>query len=167
MILKILSFLLFIHLSTQQKIGCIAYKNNYIKIQNVTESPKNELIEIEGFNKYLSGWFGVAFSENSTINENSILIFLKYPNTLYQLENHSLTPKNQSQLISSEIYSQFQYTLANKKGFKTYINVTNLKNMKYIIFASGEVSFTNHFSKAISYDILAHSQDFSSSNSKK
>eukprot|EP01080_Neovahlkampfia_damariscottae_P012077 gene12077-5570_t len=140
---------------------CIAWKNNYIKINNVTDSPTNELIEIEAFSKSLTGWFGIGFSENITVSANSILIFAKSPNTIFQLNNHTAAQKNQSQLISPSFLSDIQYILADKKGFKTYINVTNLKNMNYVIFASGQESYNNHFAKVIKYDVLAASKDFS------
>jgi hypothetical protein len=161
MIKHIIFFLLF-QFTFQQKIGCLIWKNNYIKFQNVSESPNNELIQIEAFSKYLTGWFGVSFSKNSTIDSSSIMIYAAYPNSAYQIFNHSNIPLNESEAVKEPtLMKDFQYFLSNKKGLKAYLNVTYLKGMKYFTFAFGENGFSQHATHLISFDILEKSKDFS------
>jgi hypothetical protein len=160
--IKLVILLFLFQFTFQQKTGCLIWKNNYIKFQNVSESPNNELIQIEAFSKYLTGWFGVSFSKNTTLDASSIMIYAAYPNSAYQIFNHSNIPMNESEVVKGPILlKDFQYFLANKKGLKAYLNVTHLKGMKYFTFAFGENSFTQHATHLIPFDILEKSKDFS------
>jgi hypothetical protein len=160
--LLLIFLLLSLHFTHQQKVGCLVWQNNYINFQNVSESPDNQLIKIEAFSKYLTGWFGISFSKNKTLDASSILIYASYPNLAFQTFNHSTIPHTQSDAVKGpQLLTDIQYILANKKGIRAYLNVTHLKGMKYFTFAFGEDGFVNHATQMFSFDILEKSKDFS------
>jgi C1A family cysteine protease len=156
------SFLLIsqILLISSKKIGCIIWKNNYITLQNVTETPDNSLIQIDVYSKHLTGWFGVSFSKNETLDASSVMIYASYPNTAHQIFNHTLQKSNESSVVGIILNLGIQSYLEDKKSFTAFLNVSYFKDMKYFTFAFGEKSFVNHATFMVPYDLLKKSQNF-------
>jgi hypothetical protein len=149
-----------INLICSKKIGCIIWKNNYITIQNVSETPDNSLIQIDVYSKRLTGWFGVSFSKNNSLDASSIMIYAENPNTAYSIFNHTLQKSNESSVVGTALNLGIQTYLEDKKSFTAFLNVSYFKDMKYFTFAFGENSFANHATLMVPYNLLEKSKNF-------
>jgi hypothetical protein len=127
-------FFTFINICTTEPtpIGCILWRNTFLKIDNKTNSPTNQVLQFTLHSRQSNGWIGITFSPNPNDFENSTSILGYLPNQFLQLKNHTAVSKK----IFSEIFvNSWQNSIDGIFSFAFSMNVSDFSNSKYFYFS--------------------------------
>jgi hypothetical protein len=130
----ILFFILFSFVATQTQIGCLLWRNTFLKIENETNSNSNKVIIFTLFSRQYQGWVGVTLSSKEHNFEDSISIVGYLPNNIIQLKNHT-------QITKKTIFSEgFLNQVANFQdgifSFSFKMNVSEIIDKPFFYFAN-------------------------------
>jgi hypothetical protein len=165
---KIILFLLvlYLHLSSSQftQIGCLLWENSFLKIENETNSPNNNVLIFSIYSRQYQGWVGVTITSQEHNFNNSISVIGYKPDNILQLKNHTeLTSKT---IFSEGFFNKDASSVDGVFSFTFRINVSEVVDKKFFYFAktespmpsrtlnsSNEIPIHYQFSKALYFDL--------------
>jgi hypothetical protein len=142
---KIILFLLILHLniisSQFTQIGCILWENTFLKIENETNSPTNNVLIFSLYSRQFQGWVGVTMTSKEHNFNNSISVIGYKPDNILQLKNHiELTSKT---IFSEGFFNKDAMSIDGIYSFIFRINVSEVVDKNFFYFAKTETPMTS------------------------
>jgi hypothetical protein len=129
-----LFFLLFTLATTQTQIGCLVWRNTFLKIENQTNSNANNVVIFTLYSRQYQGWVGFTMTSKEHNFENSISVVGYLPNNIIQLKNH--TQITQKTIFSEGFFNRFSDAQDGIFSFTFKINVSEIQDKPFFYFAN-------------------------------
>ena len=137
--MKLLLLVLFyIHVTSSNitPVGCLVWRNSFIKIDKETISPSKIGFIFTVHSRQSLGWISIGIFSKPNYFDDSTSILAYLPNNFVQLKNHTTQAKKEEKTIFGETFQNKQFNLIDGiYAFAFKMNSTSLRNKNFFIFS--------------------------------
>ena len=121
-------------IKTQQEVGCIIWKNSFVKITKYSSSTSQDVFEFTVQSVQREGYMSLGFFSQPSKFDDSFAVIGYKSNKLIQVENHT-TIVQRPTFFGGAFQHQLFDSVDGTMTFTFSLNSSDLQNKKYFAFS--------------------------------